>query len=271
MRNDYTEYLMHKDHKYLSKEWVKGKWQYIYDEKLGGKEKKAYEKAKTTNYHDKTLLKVRNNHLRDAVINRNEAKNELDTNQKTLSKYANKLSEASQKLKEAKSKDKNVFYSEVKRDLAKFDYDDANKAVSDSSVKYADSVKKAKNAQSEYSEASNNEFASGSKLKSAKKAYDKTALAKIDKLKSKGKNLIDKLFSKQNAKKNAAQKSAREEGMAQREREKQQQAKLAYGQRNAEKEQIKPLNALNKYRREHAYGEAEKQVKSYVRKYLKNR
>lgn len=45
MRNDYTEYLMHKDHKYLSKKWNKGKWQYIYDEKLGGRAKRAYQRA----------------------------------------------------------------------------------------------------------------------------------------------------------------------------------------------------------------------------------
>lgn len=45
MRNDYTNYLMHRDHKYIDRKWVRGKWQYIYDEKLGGKEKKAVDRA----------------------------------------------------------------------------------------------------------------------------------------------------------------------------------------------------------------------------------
>lgn len=251
MRNDYTEYLMHKDHKYLSKEWVKGKWQYIYDEKLGGKAKRAYEKAKTVNDHDKTLLKLRNDHLRDSVINRNEAKNELYTNQKMLSKHANT------------------------NNVNKSKYDTYNKAVSDSSVKYADSVKKVKNAQSEYSEASNNESASDSKLKSAKNDYDKTALGKIDKMKSKGKNLMDKLLSKQNAKKNAAQKSAREEGMAERERQKTEANNLRASetrQNNQFQKAKADIRDANAAKRESGYGkEAVAKTEAERKQYLETR
>lgn len=47
MRNDYTNYLMHRDHKYIDRKWVRGKWHYIYDEKLGGKEKKATEQTQS--------------------------------------------------------------------------------------------------------------------------------------------------------------------------------------------------------------------------------
>ena len=47
MRNDYTNYLMHRDHKYIDRKWVRGKWQYIYDEKLGGKEKKVVDRTQS--------------------------------------------------------------------------------------------------------------------------------------------------------------------------------------------------------------------------------
>lgn len=69
MRNDYCDnYLAHakgeerKGHKYLSREWIKGKWQYIYDEKLGGKQKKALSNANTRAYnarHDEKMAKGR--------------------------------------------------------------------------------------------------------------------------------------------------------------------------------------------------------------------
>lgn len=65
MRNDYTDYLMHRDHKYLSREWVKGKWQYIYDEKLGGKQKHAMVKAKSELNGAESDIKLRNKRLKD--------------------------------------------------------------------------------------------------------------------------------------------------------------------------------------------------------------
>lgn len=70
MRNDYTDYIMHadrngkerKNHKYKSRAWVMGKWQYIYDEKLGGKEKKAMDSSKVRYTNAKVKEKVRYEH-----------------------------------------------------------------------------------------------------------------------------------------------------------------------------------------------------------------
>lgn len=45
MRNDYSDYLMHRDHKYTSREWINGKWNYIYGEKFGANKRKRAKEA----------------------------------------------------------------------------------------------------------------------------------------------------------------------------------------------------------------------------------
>lgn len=70
MYNDYPNYLMHKSHKYIDRKWVKNKWQYIYDEKLGGKEKKAYEQAKTREQNAIVTYRVRRNTSKAAKAER---------------------------------------------------------------------------------------------------------------------------------------------------------------------------------------------------------
>lgn len=167
MRNDYTDYIMHsskgeerKNHKYKAREWVKGKWQYIYDEKLGGRAKREFENADVRfrnaqndarakdRYYDKT---VRDHNSDAGLVERTEAALRRDKSHKNLDKSASEMLE---------KKDK----------------------------------------------------------------YFNSAIGKLDNAKDAIKDASDKLFAKHNEKKDAnktaEQRKAREEGMAERERQK---------------------------------------------------
>lgn len=167
MRNDYTDYIMHsskgeerKNHKYKAREWVKGKWQYIYDEKLGGRAKREFENADVRyqnakidarakeRYYDKTVR----THGSDAgLVERTGAALRRDESNRKLDKTASEMLE--------------------KRDK-----------------------------------------------------YFNSAIGKLDNAKDAIKDVGDKLFAKHNEKKDAEktaeQRKAREEGMAERERQK---------------------------------------------------
>lgn len=140
-----------KNHKYKAREWVKGKWQYIYDEKLGGNEKRNAEMSR---------VKYANAHTQTRLLQKNPWSNSTyDSNKKT--KFANALENESE-----------ARYNNIR----------------------------------------------------AESAYNKTVLGKIDKAKRSVKDVGDKLFEKHNEKKDvkktAEQRKAREEGMAERERQK---------------------------------------------------
>lgn len=163
MRNDYTDYIMHsskgeerKNHKYKAREWVKGKWQYIYDEKLGGKEKKAMDSSKVRYTNAKVKEKVRYEH----------ADKEWRENGGDFKKGSNLANEWSS--------------AWLEKSRAKDEYDKKH-----------------------------NE-------------YSKTAIGKLDQLTSKAKTASTLLgFNKKDdTKKTAEQRKAREEGMAERERQK---------------------------------------------------
>lgn len=113
MRNDYTDYIMHsskgeerKNHKYKAREWVKGKWQYIYDEKLGGRAKREFENAdvqyrnaKTDarakeRYYDKT---VRDHNSDAGLVERTEAALRRDESNKKLDKASSERLEKKEK------------------------------------------------------------------------------------------------------------------------------------------------------------------------------
>ena len=176
MRNDYTDYIMHanrngkerENHKYKAREWVKGKWQYIYDEKLGGKEKRAMESSKVRYANAKLKEKVRYE----------KADKEWRENKEEFKKGSNLANEWSSALKE--------------KDHAEDEY---NK---------------------KYNE------------------YSKTLIGKLDQLTGKAKTAytllgFDKLNrinkKREDAKKTAEQRKAREEGMGEREKEKQAESK----------------------------------------------
>lgn len=166
MRNDYTDYIMHsskgeerKNHKYKAREWVKGKWQYIYDEKLGGRAKREFENANV--------------------------------------RYINAVNDAKVKARTA---------VRVSGDWDNSSPADALRAQ-----------KKALNASNKLDQAA------AEAVKKRDKYFD-SPIGKLDNAKDAIKDVGDKLFAKHNekkdAKKTAEQRKAREEGMAERERQK---------------------------------------------------
>ena len=116
MRNDYTDYLMH-SHKYDAKKWIKGKWRYFYDEKLGGKEKRQYEKDRTAfenarndlNVKQKTVRKSKNPsdaYSKENLAYRNSAGKYLKTYHDVSESKAEYENTSLGKLDKAKSKAK---------------------------------------------------------------------------------------------------------------------------------------------------------------------
>lgn len=166
MRNDYTDYIMHsskgeerKNHKYKAREWVKGKWQYIYDEKLGGRAKREFENANV--------------------------------------RYINAVNDAKVKARTAVR--------------VSGDWDNSSPA---------DALR----AQKKALEASNKLGSTQAEAIKKRDKYFDSPIGKLDNAKDAIKDVGDKLFAKHNekkdAKKTAEQRKAREEGMAERERQK---------------------------------------------------
>lgn len=148
-----------KNHKYKAREWVKGKWQYIYDEKLGGRAKREFENANV--------------------------------------RYINAVNDAKAKARTA---------VRVSGDWDNSSPADALRAQ-----------KKALNASNKL------DRAQAEAVKKRDKYFD-SPIGKLDNAKDAIKDVGDKLFEKHNekkdAKKTAEQRKAREEGMAERERQK---------------------------------------------------
>lgn len=131
MRNDYTDYLMH-SHKYDAKKWIKGKWRYFYDEKLGGKEKRQYEKDRTAfenarndlNVKQKTVRKSKNPsdaYSKENLAYRNSAGKYLKTYHDVSESKAEYENTSLGKLDKAKSKAKAKIEKIFEKQIAEAD------------------------------------------------------------------------------------------------------------------------------------------------------
>lgn len=156
-----------KNHKYKAREWVNGAWRYIYNEKLGGNEKREFEKARI--------------------------------------RYQN---------------------SEVKQNVRREHYKERNK----------DDYEESKRLRDEFDEAIDENIDAEEQYKKAFDKYSKSLVYKTDKAKQTmtdiSNTFLKKAHEKKELKKTAEQRRAREEGMAEREREKKRKAAVSFNGRN---------------------------------------
>lgn len=85
MRNDYTDYLMHRNHKYTSREWLNSKWNYYYGEKFGGNKRKAAKEAMNNANRATINYAVAQEHQNRVISNPNSTPLEKHSAQRDVS------------------------------------------------------------------------------------------------------------------------------------------------------------------------------------------